>query len=120
MTDVRNKQCAKCPWKKSTNPLDIPNGYSEKKHHALRSTLARPGEINLHVSKAMACHESPIGGEQYCVGWLVHQLGPGNNIGLRLLASDGRFRNLQLDGEQHKTFEDTLPKHKKKSLPKQR
>ncbi len=58
----------------------------------------------------MSCHERPPGKEVPCVGWLVNQLGPGNNIGLRLRMM--RCENLQdvvLDGEQHATFEDTLP-----------
>jgi hypothetical protein len=44
------------------------------------------------------------------VGWLAHQLGPGNNIGLRLAVISGRIDvNFELIGEQHETFEDTLP-----------
>lgn len=111
MSEIRNKQCAKCPWKKSTNPHDIPNGYTEEKHKKLRKTIAEPGEFRIKKTRhVMACHESPVGHEQYCVGWVLHQLGPGNNIALRIAALDGRFANLQLDGEQHETFEDTLPK----------
>lgn len=34
------RQCAKCPWKKSTDPRTIPNGYSETKHAALAGTIA--------------------------------------------------------------------------------
>jgi hypothetical protein len=57
----------------------------------------------------MACHESPVGAEQPCVGWVINQLGPGNNIALRLLALDGRFKHVRTDGPQHLRFEDTLP-----------
>ena len=57
----------------------------------------------------MACHESTKGKDQYYVGWLVNQLGPGNNIGLRMLARYGRFKKFQTVGEQHERFEDTLP-----------
>lgn len=58
----------------------------------------------------MACHETKLGGELPCVGWLVHQLGPGNNIGLRLAVIHGRVDgNVQTVGPQHETFEDTLP-----------
>ena len=32
-------QCAKCPWKVSTDPHDIPNGYDEGKHRDLESKL---------------------------------------------------------------------------------
>ena len=58
----------------------------------------------------MACHESPIGKETHCVGWLMNQLGPGNNIALRLEMRNYDLSQVQLDGEQHETFEDTLPR----------
>jgi hypothetical protein len=58
----------------------------------------------------MACHETKAGKELPCVGWLVHQLGPGNNIGLRLAAMSGRIdANVKTVGPQHECFEDTLP-----------
>lgn len=28
-------QCAKCPWKVTTDPFDIPDGYCPTKHAAL-------------------------------------------------------------------------------------
>lgn len=103
------RQCAKCPWKKSTNPRDIPNGYCEKKHAGLKRTIAsdmRPLGT-LHV---MGCHETPNGRELPCVGWLVNQLGPGNNLTLRLRAMQGAIdANVRTVGEQHERFEDTLP-----------
>ena len=108
---VRKNQCKACPWKVSTVPdRDIPNGYNREKHANLKNTIARPGDLRgiggaMHV---MACHESPVGDEQPCVGWLVHQLGRGNNIALRLQSLDGRYAGLMLDGEQHETFEATL------------
>jgi len=106
------KQCKACPWKKSTRPKkDIPGGYCEKKHAALKSTIAKPGEIRISEAvRCMACHESPVGAERPCVGWLAHQLGPGNNIALRFLARDGRYGELELVGDQHTRFEDTLKK----------
>ena len=109
---MTRKQCAKCPWKRSTDPLTIPNGYSEQNHAALSSTIAAPGSIAaigrpMHI---MACHETQSGREQTCVGWLAHQLGPGNNIPLRLAVAAGRIdADFELDGEQHQRFEDTLP-----------
>ncbi len=58
----------------------------------------------------MACHEAPVGKEVHCVGWLVNQLGPGNNLGLRLRVITGQVdANVEVDGEQHACFEDTLP-----------
>lgn len=103
------KQCKKCPWLKSTDPHTIPDGYCVEKHRALKKTIAIPGELRPGPVRAMACHESPVGAERECVGWLSNQLGPGNNIALRLQALDGRFSKLTLIGEQHESFEDTLP-----------
>ena len=107
----RRKQCAKCPWKVSTNPHDIPNGYCPGKHKALKSTIADPGLVTLSDRvPMMACHESPVGKEEPCCGWLAQQLGPGNNIALRLLVMSRRdLTEFDLDGPQHETLEDTLP-----------
>lgn len=105
----RLNQCAKCPWKVSTDPHEIPHGYSERLHRDLSCTIAKPGAFRVSI-RAMACHESPPGEDAHCIGWLMHQLGPGNNIGLRIQMS--RCENIaqvQLDGPQHETFEDTLP-----------
>lgn len=104
------KQCKKCPWLKDTNPHDIPDGYCETKHRALTSTVTKPGELNLGTLRLMACHETPIGKERPCVGWIANQLGPGNNIGLRLAVLRGRIDgSFQLIGEQHETLEETFP-----------
>lgn len=106
----RLKQCEKCPWKTSTNPHDIPNGYSVDLHENLACTIAEPGSMH-DTGRAMACHEHPPGEEVHCIGWLMNQLGPGNNIGLRIrMMSCENARHIQLDGPQHETFEDTLPK----------
>ncbi len=104
------KQCAKCPWKTSTDPHDIPDGYSEDAHKSLASTIAAPGSISAGGLRVFACHESKRGRETPCVGWLVNQLGPGNNIALRLAVMSHRVdANVRTIGPQHDTFEDTLP-----------
>lgn len=103
------KQCAKCPWKKGTNPHEIPNEYCAEKHAALKSTIAPAGVILTGPLSMMACHESPVGEEVPCVGWLANQLGPGHNLGLRLAVLRGRVdANVETVGEQHATFEETL------------
>lgn len=107
------KQCAKCPWKVSTNPRDIPGDYCEVQHAALRRTIAEEGSLaGLGGSlRIMACHETPEGRELPCVGWLAHQLGEGNNIALRLAVIKGRIdADIETVGEQHRRFEDTLPR----------
>lgn len=109
----RTKQCAKCPWRKDVDPNDIPNGYCPRKHAALENTIAREGDTSflgggsLHV---MACHETH---NTHCIGWLMNQLGPGNNIGLRLaMRGCENIGKVKLVGEQHERFEDTLPEGK--------
>lgn len=106
----RTKQCAKCPWRKDVDPYDIPNGYDTKKHEALSCTIANPGDLRGLLGgrmHAMACHETH---DAHCIGWLMNQLGPGNNIGLRLqMMSCDNARDIRLAGEQHERFEDTLP-----------
>ena len=107
----RVKQCAKCPWKKSTDPTTIPDGYSPESHRRLESCIADPNRLELQFTQAaMACHESIKGErEYYCIGWLMHQLGPGNNIALRMRMRDYDLSKVELFGEQHETFKDTLP-----------
>jgi hypothetical protein len=111
----RVRQCAKCPWKISTDPHEIPNGYCETKHLALIDTIA-DGTGNLAAAlgetplRLMACHEHPEGEEAHCVGWLINQVGVGNNIALRLAVLDcENIADVTLDGPQHEHFEDTLP-----------
>lgn len=105
----RTKQCAKCPWRKDVDPYDIPDGYDVEKHKALACTIADPGSLaNIGgTMKVMACHETE---DAHCVGWLMNQLGPGNNIAMRFAMLDcENSRDIKLVGEQHERFEDTLP-----------
>lgn len=102
------KQCKKCPWRVDVDPHDIPDGYCETKHAALEKTIAREIDLSGNVN-IMACHESPVGGETPCAGWLHNQIGVGNNIGARIWAMKNLTAPIKLVGEQHKYFEDTLP-----------
>lgn len=108
----RDKQCAKCPWKAAADPLKIPGGYSVEKHEALKETVAEPGKLGAQCLRAMACHESAPDEGMYCVGWLANQLGPGNNIPLRLKMMNYDLSGFRTFGKQHERFEDTLPKRK--------
>jgi hypothetical protein len=106
----RVRQCDKCPWKVSTDPHEIPDGYTEEAHRALACTIAEPGALRFGDMRAMSCHEHAPSEEAHCVGWLVHQLGPGNNIPLRIqMMSCENAKHIHLDGDQHECFEDTLP-----------
>ena len=106
----RTRQCAKCPWRIDVNPQEIPNGYCETKHKGLESTIAdqnNPYESIGDNKAAMACHETD---DAHCVGWLVNQLGEGNNIGLRIQMMSCENRSeIKLVGDQWRNFEDTLP-----------
>lgn len=113
----RTAQCAKCPWRVDVDPYDIPNGYTEEQHRALARTIAKPAvlsqleETEFHV---MACHETR---DAHCIGWVVNQVGPGNNIRLRLqMRNCANADAIRLRGEQHRCFEDTLPKSARESL----
>lgn len=110
---MTRKQCKLCPWKVSTDPFDIPGGYDEEKHRHLSTTIAQPVDVkSVHLPmRVMACHESMLGREQPCVGWLDNQLGPGNNLALRLALVEGRVSgDFETVGPQHSCLEDTLPK----------
>ena len=56
----------------------------------------------------MACHESKAGSEYACVGWLDNQLGPGNNLALRMRAIAREFdpRKLVVEGDQYDSIEE--------------
>jgi len=113
----RTVQCALCPWRMSTDPNTIPNGYSPEKHENLKRTVASSGALEQvleHLNKkplrVMACHENH---EAHCIGWLHHQLGDGNNIRLRIdMMNCENLEELEIVGPQHATFEDTLPENK--------
>lgn len=105
----RVNQCKLCPWRVDVDPFDIPDGYDPDKHAALKRTIAEPGSLisNVHV---MACHEHTSDEGVYCVGWLMNQLGPGNNLPLRIqMMTCDNIEAVTLHGDQHPTFEDTLP-----------
>lgn len=110
---MARKQCAKCPWKVSTNPYDIPNGYCPTKHAALSSTITEPSSLRGILGgtlRMMACHETLNRAESPCVGWLAHQLGPGNNLALRMAVMSKQVdADFELDGDQHPNLQATLP-----------
>ena len=101
----RDKQCNKCPWKVSTDPRDIPNGYNREKHKNLKSTINSGIESIGEILKIMSCHEEDKG---ICIGWLVNQLGVGNNLGLRISMLKYDLSCVETFGEQHEHFGDTL------------
>ena len=107
----QTKQCKTCPWIIGNDPFDIPN-YDSDLHEALKDTISREAVFNTENElKIMACHYSKEGCENYCIGWLHNQLGVGNNLGLRIkMMKCENAGNIEVVGEQHKEFNDTLPK----------
>ena len=110
----RKTQCQHCPFIKGSNPYEIPKGYSLERHRGLANTIADPNDPSANLAldplPVMACHETE---QSYCVGWMHNQAGEGNNLRLRIRLSQhratGRSTKLTLRGEQHPTFQDTLP-----------
>jgi hypothetical protein len=103
-------QCKTCPWRVGADVNAIPN-YRPAMHAKLDKTIASgPESLFRGAQHAMACHYSKTGEEFPCAGWLHNQLGPGNNIGVRMGVMTGRYPVPEVDGEQHETFEDTLPR----------
>jgi len=109
-------QCKTCPWKKGASVADIPR-YDEALHHGFADTIAEPGALAARGAPLllMACHYSGGPGKELpCVGWLANQIGPGNNLLLRLRAlTDPSLREFRTVGPQHEHFEDTLPPPRK-------
>ena len=114
LTLKRTKQCDHCPWRKDVCVDDIP-GYVPELHLQLENTIAQPMDWSRiaqanSILRLMACHESPVGEETSGIGWLVNQIGPGNNLKLRSAArSCTNIDEAETVGEQHERFEDTLP-----------
>lgn len=107
-------QCKTCPWKKGADPHAIPR-YDVRLHRELTSTIAEPGSAAGLGGplRLMACQYSGGEGREElpCVGWLAHQLGPGNNLALRLRAlTDPSLGEFRVVGPQHTSFADTLPR----------
>lgn len=100
-------QCKTCPWKRDADVRAIP-GYSRKMHEGLACTIAEPGAIH-DGARIMACHYSTEAAPIACVGWIANQLGPGNNIRLRLMVVAGTIDgNVKTVGPQKMSFGETL------------
>lgn len=112
------RQCRSCPWRVGADPLkDIPN-YKEALHEGLKHTIREGIESLKGERRIMACHYSKEDNEFPCAGWLSNQLGPGNNVAVRLAVMTGQLPPPIVDGPQHETFEDTLPRNRRKKKPR--
>ena len=110
----KTKQCVNCPWRVESQPQNIPNGYTIDNHLDLSCTIANSenpindylDHLQSGVLHVMVCHQTV---DAYCIGWLMNQLGNGNNIALRINTINIKnIYDVKLIGEQHKTFEDTV------------
>lgn len=68
---VLAQPCPSCPWRLDQTAQDIP-GFSRDKAHDLAATCpdAR-GHGPAFDAKVFACHQSKLGGEFPCAGWLA-------------------------------------------------
>jgi hypothetical protein len=102
------RQCKHCPWKKGSDTSKIP-GYRRAKHCKLSSTVDKGITDIARTLRIMACHKSKTGADIPCVGWMVNQLGPGNNLALRMAVISGRVdAHVVTVGPQHRTLQETL------------
>jgi hypothetical protein len=109
------RQCKTCPWKVGADVALIPN-YQRDQHEKLTCTIADgPYVPAAGILRAMACHYSTERKNKPCIGWIYNQLGPGNNIGVRLAVMTGRLPVPKIDGDQYETFEETLGKRARRS-----
>lgn len=100
------KQCESCPWRVDVKPSrDVPNfgpGIYDRMQASLRTGLESMAEKTRLV---MECHNGKRGANRPCAGWLHHQIGVGNNLGVRLAVMTGRSPVPKIDGEQHENLE---------------
>lgn len=74
-------QCDECPWRR-----DVPTGrFPPERYRA----LARTCQQGLPFRPIFACHKTPEGKEQACVGFLL--LNGRNNLAVRMAASHPDF-----------------------------
>jgi hypothetical protein len=99
-------QCATCPWRVGIKPSrDVPDfdpGIYDRMRSSLREGVASMAEKKRIV---MECHNGKRGANRPCAGWLHHQLGVGNNLGVRLAVITERMPTPKVFGEQHEDLE---------------
>ena len=100
------KQCAKCPWKVSTDPYEIPDGYDVKKHRDLEGTIANPGDPTArHRPTANRAAQEPRTARIHAENSSRQNSGPdfGNRF-VRLLASRCKNPGLSRVGAKQNRF----------------
>lgn len=74
--------CGSCPWRVGSHPDRIP-GFGLDQAEALACTVGDDDAFR----KVMACHASPEGGEEPCVGYVAVE--GVSNLAVRLMAATG-------------------------------
>ncbi|HXE51207.1 MAG TPA: DUF6283 family protein [Ramlibacter sp.] len=89
-------QCDECPWRR-----DVPTGNFPPERYAALANSCRQG---YPPAPMFACHKTPEGKEQACVGYLLRN--GTNNIAVRIAAAEGRvkLRALQVRGPLYDGF----------------
>jgi hypothetical protein len=107
MSDMRKtaRQCVSCPWRVEVIPArDVPD-YDPGIYARMRATL-RSGLGSMQGTRiVMECHNGKRQ-DRACAGWLHHQIGVGNNLGVRIAVACGRLPAPKVIGEQHETLDD--------------
>lgn len=100
------KQCKTCPWRVAVDPArDVPD-YDEGIYERMRATLRTGLDSMFEKSRVvMECHNGRPGADRACAGWLHHQLGIGNNIGVRMSIATGRLPMPRVVGDQHEDLD---------------
>ena len=97
------------PWRKDVDPRDIPHDRCETKLQALAETISIEPDLpnRIRPLRVTACHDLD---DSQCPGWGANQASPGNDTALRLmLLSCEIVDRIRLVGEQHESFEATMP-----------
>lgn len=81
---MKTVPCKTCPWRRGSKASEIPE-FSIERARNLQCTVG-DGDAFRTI---MACHMSPEGGEEPCVGYLAVE--GWSNLSVRLGAIDGRF-----------------------------
>lgn len=91
-------QCDECPWRS-----DVPTGKFPPERYAALADTCRQGWPPQAI---FACHKTPEGREQACVGYLLRN--GLNNIAVRIAASQARFdpKALEARGPLYESFRE--------------
>lgn len=65
------RPCAACPWRKDTHVRDIPNFKIELMERLVLTVPDAKGFGPDVSAPVFACHDSPVGQEKACAGWLA-------------------------------------------------